>query len=152
MPAKHQAPTKQTLNPARAALYARVSSEEQREKATIKTQIAEAEKFRQQRGLTLVEKFFDEGVSGTVPFERRLGGKALLAAADKKAFDLVLVWKVSRLGRADVVSHVARHALESRGVGLVSITEPFDTSTPAGKFMFSILAAAVIMLRPGSGV
>lgn len=129
------------------ALYARVSSEEQAKKESIKSQIAAAEEYCRANSLTLAHVFQDNGLSGSVPFEQRPGGKALLAAADRKEFSLVLVWKVSRLGRLDVVSHVARHALESRGIGLRSITEPFDTSTAAGQFMFSILAASASLER-----
>src|SRR2546426_1406401 len=62
-------------------------------------------------------------------------------------FTVVLVYKVDRLGRADVVSHVALHHLETVGVGLSSLTEPFDTATPQGRFMFSILVANSAMER-----
>jgi DNA invertase Pin-like site-specific DNA recombinase len=48
----------------------------------------------------------------------RPGGKRLLAEARQKKFTVVLVYKVDRLGRADVVSHIALHHLETLGVGL----------------------------------
>jgi site-specific DNA recombinase len=133
--------------PMRVALYARVSTEEQREKQSIETQIDSARPWCEREGVPLVAISRDEGISGTVPFEDRPGGKHLLADARQKKFNVVLVYKVDRLGRADVVSHVALHHLETLGVGLRSLTEPFDTATPQGRFMFSILVANSAMER-----
>lgn len=95
----------------------------------------------------LVGIYRDEGISGTIPFEDRPDGKRLLEDARQKKFNVVLVYKVDRLGRADVVSHISLHHLETLGVGLRSLTEPFDTSTPQGRFMFSILVANSAMER-----
>src|SRR5215831_1486317 len=134
-------------SPVRAVLYARVSTEEQREKQTIETQIAAARDWCQREGVTLGEIYQDEGVRGTVSFEKRPDGKRLLADARQRKFTVVLVYKVDRLGRADVVSHVALHHLETLGISLRSLTEPFDTSTPQGRFMFSILVANATMER-----
>jgi site-specific DNA recombinase len=128
-------------------LYARVSSEEQRERQTIQTQVHFAQQQCQREGLTLGEVYRDEGISGTVPFDQRPAGKRLLADARAGKFSTVLLYKVDRLGRADVVSHVAKAYLETLGVGLRSLTEPFETATPAGRFMFSILVAASSMER-----
>lgn len=127
--------------PVRAALYARVSTEEQRERQSIQTQIEQARQHCQQEGVPLVAIYADEGVSGTIPFEERAEGRKLLEDARQKKFNLVFVYKVDRLGRADLVTHIARHHLETLGVGLRSLTEPFDTSTPHGRFMFGIFAS-----------
>jgi Resolvase, N terminal domain len=48
--------------PMRAALYARVSSEEQREKQTIQNQIAAAYQYCQQHGLSPVKIYQDDKV------------------------------------------------------------------------------------------
>jgi site-specific DNA recombinase len=133
--------------PVIAALYARVSTEEQRERQSIETQIDFARSWCTRENIPLVDIYRDEGISGTVPFEDRPGGKRLLADARQKKFTAVLVYKVDRLGRADVVSHVALHHLETLGIGLRSLTEPFDTATPQGRFMFSILVANSTMER-----
>lgn len=127
--------------PVKAALYARVSSEEQREKQTIQTQIEFARQQCEREGIPLVGIYKDEGVSGTIPFEEREGGKRLLQDARAKKFTVVFVYKVDRLGRADLVTHIARHHLETLGVGIRSLTEPFDTATPHGRFMFGIFAS-----------
>src|SRR5262249_3804187 len=89
----------------------------------------------------------DGGVQGTVPFDQRPGGRRLLADARAGKFATVLVHSVSRLGRDDVVSHVMKAYLAELGIGLRSLTEPFDTLTPSGKFMFSILVANASLER-----
>lgn len=131
----------------RGVLYARVSSEEQRERQTIQTQIDTAKSWFEREGIELVHVYKDEGVSGTIPLEERPDGRRLLEDGQAKKFDLVAVYKVDRLGRADLVAHVARHHLETLGVGLRSITEPFDLSNPYGRFMFAQFASFAALER-----
>src|SRR5262245_14330322 len=97
--------------PLRAVLYARVSSEEQARRESIQTQIDFAKQQCDHEGIPLIRIYEDEGISGTVPFEDRPDGKCLLTDARKGDFDVVLVYKVDRLGRLNVVSHVALHHL-----------------------------------------
>src|SRR5215510_1357805 len=85
--------------PVRAALYARVSTEEQREKQTIQTQLEAARQYCQQHGLSLAKIYQDDGVSGTIPFTKREGGQRLLDDAKQQQFATVLMYKVDRLGR-----------------------------------------------------
>ncbi len=133
--------------PVRAVLYARVSTEEQGKHETIETQTHYARQQCEREGTPLGRIYKDEGVSGTVPFDQRPGGRQLLADARAGKFNVVLLYKVDRLGRVGYVSHVAQHHLETLQVGVRSLTEPFDTTTPTGRFMFSILAANSAMER-----
>lgn len=137
----------QSDRPLTAVLYARVSTEEQSRRESIETQIHYAQQQCEREQIPLIQIYKDEGVSGTIPFDRRPGGSKLLSDARAGTFTLVLLYKVDRLGRSDIVSHVARHHLETLGVGVRSLTEPFDTSTPHGRFMFSILSANSAMER-----
>lgn len=59
--------------------------------------------------------------------------------------DVVVVWKLDRLGRSmrDLVELVA--TLNERGVELRSLGESLDTTTPAGKLIFHIFAALAEM-------
>ena len=51
------------------------------------------------------------------------------------------MWKLDRLGRSlrDLIDVV--NSLQDRGVGLRSLQEAIDTTTPAGKLTFHIFAA-----------
>lgn len=55
--------------------------------------------------------------------------------------DSLVVWRLDRLGRSlkDLVEIVT--ALESRGVGFVSLTESIDTVSAGGKLVFHLFAA-----------
>ena len=55
--------------------------------------------------------------------------------------DVLVVWRLDRLGRS--LRHLIElsEQLQQRGIGLHSLSESIDTSTPSGRFMFSILGA-----------
>lgn len=58
-----------------------------------------------------------------------------------RAGDTLVVWKLDRLGRS--IRHLIEMAamLEARGVDLRSLTEGIDTTTPAGRLYFNVMAA-----------
>lgn len=55
--------------------------------------------------------------------------------------DTIIIWKLDRLARSLEHLDQLRKDLESRGIDFVSITEGFDTTEPAGKLSFNIVAA-----------
>jgi DNA invertase Pin-like site-specific DNA recombinase len=119
----------------RAALYTRVSTADQ----STALQHDEAARVIAARGWTLAATFEDVGVSGAKG--RRPGLDALLAAASKRRFDVLVVWRADRLFRS--VHHMVTTLadLSALGVDFVSCTEPFDTSTPTGRLLFHLCAA-----------
>jgi DNA invertase Pin-like site-specific DNA recombinase len=64
-----------------------------------------------------------------------------MADAHRRRFDVVVVWKFDRFARS--VSHLLR-ALETftpLGISFVRLSEQMDTTTPAGKIVFTVLGA-----------
>ena len=115
----------------RVATYERVSSEDQRERQTIRTQTDEiARRLRSEMGVELVRRYVDDGVSGTIPMSERPAGSQLLADARRGLFDEVWVYRIDRLGRDDVDPLVVWRELERLGVTVRSVTEgvssPFE--------------------------
>lgn len=55
--------------------------------------------------------------------------------------DVIVVWRLDRLGRSIKQLIETVEALEKRGIQLKSLKENIDTTTPSGKLMFHMLAA-----------
>ena len=81
--------------------------------------------------------FTDEGVSGAKAV--RPGLDAALSAL--QAGDVLVVYKLDRLGRSikDLLKLVDR--LQERNIQLMSLTEQIDTTTPQGRLFFHIFAS-----------
>jgi site-specific DNA recombinase len=122
----------------RAAIYARVSSEEQREGQTIDSQIAELERFAGAQGWIIGGVYKDEGWSGAVLARPELD--RLRDNASKRLFDLVLLNDVDRLARD--VSHlgVIKRDLERHGVQVRFRKLPAEQS-PTANLMVNILGS-----------
>lgn len=117
----------------RAALYARVSTKEQN---TLPMQMKAMKALARQRSWT-VSMAISETASGRAT---RPELETILMAARQRKIDVVVVWKVDRWGRnlADLISTLEE--LSALGVALVSTTEFFDMSSPAGKAMVGMLS------------
>src|SRR5215471_3702382 len=127
----------------RAAIYARVSTTGNGQSPEM--QIREFGEFCERRGWIVADKYVDVGVSGAK--EKRPELDRLMLDAQRRRFDVVVVWKFDRFARS--VSHLLR-ALENfqaLGIEFVSLTEGVDTSTPAGKMVFTVLGAVAELER-----
>ena len=71
----------------------------------------------------------------------------LMADAHRRKFDVVVVWSFDRMARS--VSHLLRvlETFNSLGIAFVSLREQIDTSTPAGKMIFTVLGAVAELER-----
>ncbi|MEX0973992.1 MAG: recombinase family protein [Bacillota bacterium] len=131
----------------KVVLYARVSSEEQREKQTIQNQVDFYRKFCDLHQIIDGGLYADDGVTGTLPLEERPEGIRLLEDAKAKKFDQVLLYRLDRIGRDPRIILNAVHELQETGVNVKSMTEPFETGTVYGEFMMSILAGVAGLER-----
>ena len=70
-----------------------------------------------------------------------------MADAHKRRFDVVCVWGFDRFARS--VSHLLRalETFKALGIDFVSYSEQVDTSTPAGKMVFTVLEAVAELER-----
>src|ERR1700689_916887 len=129
--------------PTRVALYARVSTVNHGQDVSLQTR--ELLQFAEARGWIVAGEYIDSGVSGAKDSRPELN--RLMTDAHKRRFDVVCVWRFDRFARS--VSHLL-HALETfkaLGIDFVSFSEQMDTSTPAGKMVFTVLGAVAELER-----
>lgn len=107
--------------------YARVSTEDQN--LDLQLQALET------AGCAVI--FEDHGVSGAATARPGLA-RALRRA---RSGDVVVVWKLDRLGRS--LTHLVEviNALREKGIGFRSLQEQIDTTSAGGRFYLHILAA-----------
>jgi len=107
--------------------YARVSTKEQ----NLDLQIDALKKI----GCEQIYKDF--GVSGSKAHRPELN-KML---ENLRPNDIVIIWKLDRLGRSlkDLVTLIER--FNSQNIGLQSLNDPIDTTTAQGKLVFNIFAS-----------
>jgi DNA invertase Pin-like site-specific DNA recombinase len=127
----------------RVAVYARVSTINHGQDVGLQTR--ELRQFAEARGWTVAGEYVDAGVSGSKDSRPELN--RLMADAHKRRFDVVCVWRFDRFARS--VSHLLRalETFKALGIDFVSYSEQMDTSTPAGKMVFTVLGAVAELER-----
>jgi len=91
----------------------------------------------------------NEDVRKPIIYEDRMSGastsrpayKRLMEDARRGLFQVVVVWRFDRFARSTKELINALEEFRSLGIDFVSHQEAIDTSTPAGKMMFTIIAA-----------
>lgn len=123
---------------ARVALYARVSTEEQREGQTIDSQIAELEHFARERGWVVVGTYKDDGWSGSRLVRPAL--EKLRDDASQSLFQAVLINDVDRLARDVTHLGIVKRDLERHGARVIFRKLPADNS-PTHNLMVNVLGS-----------
>ena len=118
----------------KAAIYARVSTLDQEPE----NQLAEHRRYVRARSWPAAEEYVDKGVSGST--DRRPALDRLVRDATRRGFDVLVVWRLDRLGRN--LRHLVAllDELQPVGVSFVSLGEGIDCTTPAGTLMLHVLA------------
>src|SRR5260221_7884482 len=127
----------------RVAIYARVSTTNHGQDVGMQTR--EIRQFADARGWQLAGEYIDAGVSGAKDSRPELN--RLMAEAHKRRFDVGCVWRFDRFARS--VSHLLRalETFKALGIDFVSFSEQMDTTTPAGKMVFTVLGAVAELER-----
>ena len=120
----------------RVAIYARVSTIHGQ---SPETQLFELKEYSSHRQWQVAGEYVDAGVSGSKDFRPSLN--RMMAHAQQRRFDAILVWKLDRFGRSlkHLVTAIAE--LEALGVTFISLKDNWDLSTPSGRLMFQIVGA-----------
>jgi site-specific DNA recombinase len=121
----------------RVATYGRISTDETNQPYSLGAQRERLDSYvASQDGWQMVARYEDRASAKTLA---RPNLAALRAAAVRKEFDLLLVHKVDRLSRSIGQLAALIEELDKAGVAFRSASEPFDTSTPAGRMMMQML-------------
>lgn len=125
---------------ANAAIYARLSNENEASTSTVR-QRKECRDYASARGLTVVEEFVDEGFSGfsgkhRPEFERAIN------ALEAGEFDFLIVWKLDRLTRQGMGAIGAvLDRLNNTGRGIISVMDGgLNTTDNSGRVMVALLS------------
>lgn len=136
----------------KAAIYARVSTDEQSADA----QLRDLREFVKNRGWTDTKEFVDEGISGAK--ESRPAWNEVWDAIQKGRTKTLVVHALDRLGRS--LPHLVKiiGTCVERDITLISFRENIDLSTSSGRMIagiFSVLAdyeLAIIRERTKAGM
>jgi len=121
----------------RVGLYARVSTADKGQDTEV--QLRDLRAYAHARGWVITGEYVDEGQSGAK--DRRPELDRLLKDARKRKIDLILCWRLDRLGRSLKHLILTLDELQSIGVGFVSYNENLDLTTSTGRLLFGILAS-----------
>ncbi len=130
-----------TLKPVRAAIYRRVSTDDQIFNQSLQVQYKQAQAMAIVKEWEIVDDYEDAGLSGTKGPEKRPELARLLSDIKQGKIDAVIVASLDRVGRnarliLDLVEKITR-----AGVAFISCRETLDTSTPTGQFVLTLFAA-----------
>jgi site-specific DNA recombinase len=122
-------------------IYLRVSTLDQ----TTLNQELELKSYCEKENYEIFKIYKDEGVSGIKESRPQLD--LMLQDMRKRLFDAIVVWKFDRLGRSTAHLLQVLEELKNKNIRLIATSQNIDTSTPIGKFFFTILSGFAEMER-----
>jgi DNA invertase Pin-like site-specific DNA recombinase len=123
----------------RAMIYARVSTEMQEEKDSLKYQIEKCRDYCDLHSYKITKEISDVESGGN---DDRVGFLELKREVELKSFDVLIVYESSRVSRKMItmVNFVLR--LQEKDIKFISISQPeLNTTTPTGMLFFQIQAS-----------
>jgi len=118
-----------------AGIYARVSTSEQE----VNNQLLEIRDFCVNNNYEIYKEYVDRSYSGSKTDRPALN--EMMKDIFKRKFDVVVVWKLDRLGRS--LKHLISilDQLKDKKIDFISVSQNIDTTSPAGRFYFQLLGA-----------
>src|ERR1700751_1449396 len=118
----------------RSALYARFSSEKQSE-ASIEDQFRVCERIAERHGFAVAARFSDAAISGGTV--ERPGYRALLQAARRREFEVIVAADTSRLWRS--LAEQAPRLAELADLGVQVVTHDLDTRQESAAVLSAVI-------------
>ena len=119
----------------KAVIYARYSSENQREES-IEGQIRECKEYAEKNNIPIICNYIDRAFSARTADRPQF--QKMIKDSESGTFDTILVWKLDRFSRDRYDSAFYKHALKKNGVKVISVKENI-TDTPEGIILEAML-------------
>ena len=123
-----------------AAVYLRVSTDEQTEGFGLDVQRMNCEQYASAYNIPICMVYSDEGVSGIKPIDKRPALAALIEAARAGQFNQVIVPAIDRLARDLKLFLNIWDTLEEIGLKIILVKERLETDSATGILMRNIMA------------
>ena len=120
-----------------AVIYARYSSHSQTEQS-IEGQLHDGYAYAEKCGYRVVGEYIDRALTGTK--DDRPDFQRMIKDAEKRQFQIVIVWKLDRFARNRYDSAIYKRMLKKYGVRVVSVMENI-TDSPEGIILEGLLEA-----------
>jgi DNA invertase Pin-like site-specific DNA recombinase len=117
----------------KAAIYARVSTQEQ----TVEQQVKACIKYCEQQSW-IYDVFADEGVSGAKTSRPEFN--KMLEGIRSGEYHAIVIWKLDRLGRSTIHLLQLLEEFRNRNIAIAITTGNIDTNRPEGRLFFTIIA------------
>jgi len=118
-----------------AVIYARYSSERQTEQS-IEGQLRVCQEYAEKNDMVIVDTYIDRAMTGTN--DNRADFQRMIKDSYKKAWNVVLVYKLDRFSRDKYETAIHRRTLKNNGAKLISAMENIP-DTPEGIILESLL-------------
>lgn len=119
----------------KAVIYARYSSSAQREES-IEAQVRECRKFAEDNNYEIIHVYSDKAMSGKT--DKRPDFQQMIKDAEKRMFDVVIVYTLDRFARNRFDSATYKHRLKKNGVRVCYAKQDIP-DTPEGIILESML-------------
>lgn len=130
-----------TKDKVRAVYYTRVSTVDQAASGySLGAQQKVIAEYCDKKGYQLIGGYSDEGISGK-SIDQRPQIQDLLEDSRNDEFDVVIIWKLSRLSRSLIDTLSIIEELNRHEVALESVSEKMETKTPTNRFMVQMISS-----------